>query len=903
MHFFILGLFVHLVLFYSIFDIYYTSPLVKGTNPHPITKGAAIAKRVVVFSADGLRSTAFFANPEKSPFLHDIIRNGKGVWGISKSHVPTESRPGHVAMLAGFYEDVSAVTLGWKHNPVKFDSVFNQSRFSYMWGSPDILPMFSHELKHTRVEMYTHEEEDFASADAASLDRWVFEKVTAFFANAAENSEISTQLFEDRQIFFMHLLGLDTNGHGSKPFSRKYVDNIATVDLGIQQVSKLFYEFFGDNSTAFVFTADHGMTDWGSHGSGTDDEILTPLVAWGSGIQGTVVKQIINQVDIAPFISSLIGIAVPMNSVGVLPLNMLKASPQFKYQAACGNLKQMVEQYNIRRTERETNALPFLFKDFYGFKATVLNKVQEQISELKNQRRLDQAASFCLDWIPRVRDALIYFHRYQRTSLGIAIALMFITWNCLLYSIFARSATLPPLERSTLYPNKPTCIVAVIVFLLITYQRLPFTNYLYYLLPIYLIGLCFNVWSTSPRQWFIVVKSVDWIQAMSVTVLKSFLIQWIGIAAIFGFSLCIFVSAFFQRSILSLMLTFLSIVPSLQGNKLYPWNILWFGTCFVLSIFPQLETVGKTPIPFLVIGTSLFAPILLHFAQRQFKLETSFSLKFLKVCLGFSFILQIISYACNTVPLSVKLCCWLSFPVGFTIPFFATQNLSERIISWLMALFLPYSLLSLAYESLFVLLFAVLLFTYVRLEFSHLSDEQFFQLEVHSKAAPSTQAFEVHGPFNVREWKRALILVCLVEIAFFGTGNIASLNSFNPTFLRNFITVFSPFTMAALLIFKISIPFLLLGLAFAAILYLEHRILVRLSVLLMILTDSMAMIFFFYLRDEGSWLEIGISISNFVISMASSGIVFLLLHLANFLLPITVDDLKNRFKIESNVNV
>lgn len=109
--------------------------------------------------------------------------------------------------------------------------------------------------------------------------------------------------------------------------------------------------------------------------------------------------------------------------------------------------------------------------------------------------------------------------------------------------------------------------------------------------------------------------------------------------------------------------------------------------------------------------------------------------------------------------------------------------------------------------------------------------------------------------------------------------------------------------MAALLIFKISIPFLLLGLAFAAILYLEHRILVRLSVLLMILTDSMAMVFFFYLRDEGSWLEIGISISNFIISMASSGIVFLLLHLANFLLPLTIDDLKYRFKIDTNVNV
>jgi phosphatidylinositol glycan class N len=42
----------------------------------------------------------------------------------------------------------------------------------------------------------------------------------AFFQSARSNSSLKDILQEDQNVFFLHLLGIDTNGHAHRPQSR-----------------------------------------------------------------------------------------------------------------------------------------------------------------------------------------------------------------------------------------------------------------------------------------------------------------------------------------------------------------------------------------------------------------------------------------------------------------------------------------------------------------------------------------------------------------------------------------------------------------------------------------------------------------------------------------------------------
>ncbi len=519
----------HLIYIFSIFDIYFVSPIVHGMSSHGIERKTGVdapAKRLVLYVGDGLRADkAFQSFPDPSPPnpnapgaldprpLMPFIRSKvlkSGTFGVSHTRVPTESRPGHVALIAGLYEDVSAVTTGWKLNPVNFDSVFNRSRHTWSWGSPDILHMFKEGAVPGRVDAdcYAEEAEDFTK-DATHLDTWVFDKAKDLFAAAGKNATLDQALRQDKNVFFLHLLGLDTTGHAYRPYSKEYLHNIKVVDQGVKEFTRLIDDFFADGKTVYVFTADHGMSDWGSHGDGHPDNTRTPLIAWGSGVAKPVIaaagkakghedglsadwgldkvqRNDVDQADIAALMAYLPGLDYPVNSVGEVPLAYLAGDQKEKAEASLVNAQGVLEMYRVKEEEKRSTELRYRpFPGLGDHERSVQHRVAEIMKSI-DQDKYEKAITMSQDLLHTGLDGLRYLQTYDWLFLRALVTLGYLGWIAFalitVIDMHVLHGTTNTSRTMTTWAVFGAISTALFSFLLV--RRVPITYYAYSIFPI-----------------------------------------------------------------------------------------------------------------------------------------------------------------------------------------------------------------------------------------------------------------------------------------------------------------------------------------------------------------------------------------------------------------------------------
>lgn len=150
------------------------------------------------------------------------------------------------------------------------------------------------------------------------------------------------------------------------------------------------------------------------------------------------------------------------------------------------------------------------------------------------------------------------------------------------------------------------------------------------------------------------------------------------------------------------------------------------------------------------------------------------------------------------------------------VPFLHIKSHNHHYLHRLAIIFLAFCptfiILTISYEGLFYVTFFTTLVLWSELETKIAVTTEAPFTYVNGMANGNGHAILAAAPKSFRKLslsdaRIALFFFVLLQTGFFGTGNIASVSSFSLESVYRLVTVFDPFLMGALLIFKILVPF------------------------------------------------------------------------------------------------
>eukprot|EP00768_Dysnectes_brevis_P006885 gnl/Dysnectes_brevis/5603_a8144_458.p1 GENE.gnl/Dysnectes_brevis/5603_a8144_458~~gnl/Dysnectes_brevis/5603_a8144_458.p1 ORF type:complete len:638 (+),score=80.03 gnl/Dysnectes_brevis/5603_a8144_458:35-1915(+) len=308
-HFLCSSLLLSFLMFF--FDI---GSLFLSYQQHPVStasldsqhKPHTACKRMIFILVDGMRNDAI----NHFNFNDSIINSFQTT--ISAS-IPTLTAPCLRTMMSGripgMFDAVTAFTARQIHE----DSVIHQAHLVEDFYTA---VLGDNTWDHLWPDSFTYSSTrySFDIKDLDSVDDLI-EKELQYALNKLEEA--------NRGLLILHFLGLDHISHllgPHTPLAHNRLDRYASVTKRIAD-DILLQDTEG--STCLMLTSDHGMTTSGSHGGGSQGELLVPLLLLGPGTRGahTVTGGAYSQRDIAPTLSLLLGLPVPQHSLGTpLPL-------------------------------------------------------------------------------------------------------------------------------------------------------------------------------------------------------------------------------------------------------------------------------------------------------------------------------------------------------------------------------------------------------------------------------------------------------------------------------------------------------------------------------------------------------------------------------------------------------
>lgn len=321
--------------------------------------------RAVVMVIDAWRADfAFDAKRSHFSFLHSLINSGNAIPYTAFAPSPTVTLPRLKGLTSGAAPNFLDAVLNIADDIVEEndDTKLSDSWVTQAHRAGKKLRLFGDDTWQRLFSSKVFDPESdgtksFYVTDFVEVDQNVTRHLDSqlYLSSSPQNRAAvppDTNLWD---ILILHYLGLDHIGHQGGASSVHMPGKHEEMDGIIKRIYKTL-----DDRTLFVVLGDHGMTETGNHGGSTEPETSPALLFLGKSLSNIGKKleysapvvsmentysfyKKVQQVDVVPTLSVLLGFPIAQNSLGVFLPEFLDLynNEEDKMNIARANLQQL----------------------------------------------------------------------------------------------------------------------------------------------------------------------------------------------------------------------------------------------------------------------------------------------------------------------------------------------------------------------------------------------------------------------------------------------------------------------------------------------------------------------------------------------------------------------------------
>ncbi|KAG8454532.1 hypothetical protein GDO86_000957 [Hymenochirus boettgeri] len=290
-----------------------TEPVVPGAVSNWTNLPLPLFKKVVILLIDALRQDFVFGpkGKEHMPYVTQLLERGPAHKFIAKAMAPTVTMPRIKALMTGSIPGFIDVVMNLNSPELLDDNLIWQAKQAgkriVFYGDDTWIRLFP---KHF-VE---------------------FDGTTSFFVSdyTEVDNNVTRHLDDilnrnDWDILILHYLGLDHIGHLTGPHSDMVGPKLTEMDSVLKKIHVALMSKKEEDASfpnLIALCGDHGMSESGSHGGSSEEEVHTALVLISSVFEtksdSSKLPEVIQQTDLLPTLAIGLGLPISRNNLGML---------------------------------------------------------------------------------------------------------------------------------------------------------------------------------------------------------------------------------------------------------------------------------------------------------------------------------------------------------------------------------------------------------------------------------------------------------------------------------------------------------------------------------------------------------------------------------------------------------